>query len=86
MIKSGKVPPVDVLRLSERNIKVMRPALLNYLTTRDEFEAYAKDLFELIMMEKVNVKIHDVYPLRDVGRAHADLEGRATTGKLVLKV
>jgi NADPH2:quinone reductase len=40
----------------------------------------------LLVTGKVKVKIHDEYPLQDVARAHSDLEGRKTTGKLLLKV
>ncbi|KAK4034631.1 hypothetical protein C8A01DRAFT_38890 [Parachaetomium inaequale] len=83
---SGPVPPVDVLKLSAKNIKLMRPAVFAYLATKEERDAYAKELFELLAAGKVNVKVHEVYRLADVARAHSDLEGRKTAGKLVLKV
>lgn len=83
---SGPVPPVDILRLGTKNIKLMRPVLFGYLVTREELDGYSKELFDMIQSGKVEVKIHDVYPLKDVGRAHSDLEGRKTTGKLVLRL
>jgi NADPH:quinone reductase-like Zn-dependent oxidoreductase len=44
--------------------------LLNYIYTREEFEDYANELFRFIEREKPNIKIHEVYPLQDVARAH----------------
>ncbi|EAQ87383.1 hypothetical protein CHGG_04002 [Chaetomium globosum CBS 148.51] len=83
---SGPVPPVDVLKLGAKNIKLMRPVLFAYIVTKEERAAYTKELFELLLAGKVKVKIHEVYPLQEVGRAHSDLEGRKTAGKLLLKV
>lgn len=85
-MQSGKVPPFDLLDLGPKNIKLLRPVVFNYITTREELETYTKELFDFILSGKVDVKIHDVYPLKDVGRAHSDLEGRKTTGKLLLQV
>jgi NADPH2:quinone reductase len=85
-LQSGPVPPVDVLKLGAKNIKLMRPVLFAYIATKEERDAYTKELFELLLAGKVNVKIHEVYPLKDVARAHTDLEGRKTMGKLLLKV
>lgn len=78
--------PVDILRLGAKNIKLMRPVLFGYIATKEERDAYTKELFDLILAGKVKVKIHEEYPLTDVARAHSDLEGRKTTGKLLLKV
>lgn len=75
-----------MLRLGAKNIKLMRPVLFGYIATQEERESYTAELFELIQAGKVNLKVHDVYPLKDVARAHSDLEGRKTTGKVLLKV
>ncbi|KAJ9139221.1 NAD(P)-binding protein [Coniochaeta hoffmannii] len=83
---SGAVPPFDILRLGPKNIKLLRPVLFNYITTPEELETYTKELFELISSGKVKVKVHEEYPLKDVARAHSDLEGRKTMGKLILKL
>ncbi|KAK4155831.1 hypothetical protein C8A00DRAFT_13136 [Chaetomidium leptoderma] len=83
---SGPVPPVDLLKLGAKNIKLMRPVLFAYIATKEERDAYTKELFELLVAGKVKVKIHEVYPLKEVARAHTDLEGRKTTGKLMLKI
>jgi NADPH2:quinone reductase len=63
----------------------MRPTLFNYLTTREEFAKWTKELFEFLE-GGLAVNIHETYPLKDVARAHQDLEGRKTTGKLLLKM
>lgn len=75
----------DHRRLSAKNVKLLRTTLFNYIATRDEFQQYAKELWGFIEKDGLNVKIHDVYPLEDVKRATDDIEGRKTTGKLLLK-
>ncbi|EKG16695.1 Alcohol dehydrogenase superfamily zinc-containing [Macrophomina phaseolina MS6] len=72
-------------RLSAKNVKLLRPTLFNYLATREEFNHYTKELFQFIEKDGIDVRIHEVYPLAEVARAHQDLEGRKTTGKLLLK-
>ncbi|KAK7510922.1 hypothetical protein IWZ03DRAFT_387731 [Phyllosticta citriasiana] len=82
---SGAVPPLTIVRLSAKNTKLLRPTLFNYVATRDEAEHYAQELFSFIEKNKLDVRIHETYPLQEVARAHEDLEGRKTTGKLLLK-
>ncbi|KAI9859515.1 MAG: NADPH:quinone reductase [Trichoglossum hirsutum] len=82
---SGPVPPLAIARLGAKNVKVCRPMLGNYVYTREEFDHYTSELFQLMARDNMNVQIHEVYPLQDVARAHTDLEGRKTTGKLLLK-
>ena len=72
-------------RLSAKNVKLIRPTLFNYIATRDEFQQYASELWNFIERDNLNVKIHEVYPLEDIVRATNDIEGRKTTGKLLLK-
>ncbi|ORZ07317.1 hypothetical protein BCR41DRAFT_311028 [Lobosporangium transversale] len=83
---SGAVPPVNIMRLAEKNIRLMRPTLFQYITTREEFDALTTDLFKLVAEGKLNFEIHKIYPIQDVKQAHDDLEGRKTTGKLLLKI
>ncbi|CAD6448726.1 5f6279ec-563c-4a11-8044-c952bfe0fee2 [Sclerotinia trifoliorum] len=83
---SGAVPPFSISKLAAKNLKVLRPTLFNYIATREEFERYAAELFDFIIKDKLNVRIHEIYPLEEVRRAHTDIEGRGTTGKLLLKV
>ncbi|KAH7411216.1 hypothetical protein BKA64DRAFT_704320 [Cadophora sp. MPI-SDFR-AT-0126] len=82
---SGAVPPLAISRLAGKNIKVLRPTLFNYIYTREEYERYTAELFDFIIKDKLNVRVHETYPLADIARAHTDLEGRKTTGKLLLK-
>jgi len=85
-IQSGPVTGLDLLRLAPKNVKLLRPVLFGYIATKEERQTYTERLFDLLLTGKVNVKVHEVYPLKDVARAHADLEGRKTTGKLLLKL
>jgi NADPH2:quinone reductase len=50
-----------------------------------ELQEAAKELWKFIEKDGLSVRIHDVYPLSDIVRATQDIEGRKTTGKLVLK-
>jgi NADPH2:quinone reductase len=79
------VPPLTISRLSAKNVKILRPTLFNYIYTREEFERYTAELFDFIIKDKLNVRIHETYPLSNIAKAHTDLEGRKTTGKLLLK-
>jgi len=85
LLKSGAVPPFQISRLSAKNIKLLRSTLFNYIYTREEFEKYTSELYDSIAKGELNVKIHETYPLEEIKRAHSDLEGRKTTGKLLLK-
>jgi len=57
-------------RLAAKNVKLARPTLFNYIYTRQEFEHYANELFEMMSKDKMNVRIHEIYPLKEVARAH----------------
>lgn len=72
-------------RLSGKNIKLVRPTLFNYIFTREEALQYTSELWDIIAKDKLNVKIHDIYPLEDIVRATKDIEGRKTMGKLLLR-
>ncbi|RAH44465.1 quinone oxidoreductase family protein [Aspergillus brunneoviolaceus CBS 621.78] len=82
---SGPVPPLPLQKLSPKCVKVARPQLFGYIETREEFEFYVNELFSLLQSNKLKARVHKVYPLEDVAEAHRDLEGRKTTGKLLLK-
>jgi len=81
---SGAVPPVTIARLSAKNARLMRPTLFGYIATREEFVHYSNELFDFILKDKLDVRIHKVYPLSEVAKAQDDLEGRKTTGKLLV--
>ncbi|GKT45249.1 putative ran guanine nucleotide release factor [Colletotrichum spaethianum] len=82
---SGAVPPLDIFKLVHKNLKLTRPVVNNYTATREELEKYSTELFDMITSGKLEIAIHKVYPLQDAKSAHADIESRKTTGKLLLK-
>lgn len=79
------MPPLDILRLGPKNLKIMRPVVNNYVATREELEKYSSELFSMLISGKVEVPVHKTYDLKDAAQAHKDLESRATTGKLLIK-
>jgi NADPH:quinone reductase len=82
---SGAVSPFDPIALSQKgSLYLTRPALGSYVATRDELMARAGSVFGMIADGKLSLRIEHMYPLQDAQRAHRDLEGRKTTGKLLL--
>lgn len=81
---SGAPEPLTIARLSPKNVKLTRPTLFNAIATREEFTGYTNELFDFILKDGLDTKIHEVYPLSEAARAQDDLEGRKTTGKLLL--
>ncbi|MFJ9532706.1 quinone oxidoreductase family protein [Herbaspirillum sp. NPDC101396] len=82
---SGPVSPFGVSELASRgSLFLTRPSLGNYVATREALNATANDLFAMVEAKKVNIDINQRYALKDVGQAHADLEGRKTTGSTIL--
>ncbi|KAM5345211.1 hypothetical protein ACJ41O_011073 [Fusarium nematophilum] len=82
---SGAVDPVNILRLTPKCVRLMRPVVNGYLADRAGLEKYTGELFDMVKSKKLEIAIHDVYPLKEVARAHQDIEGRKTTGKLLIK-
>jgi NADPH:quinone reductase len=82
---SGAVPPFDLIKLSQKgSLYVTRPTLAHYTATREEIEGRSREVFEMIVSGNVKLSIHQRYKLEEAERAHRDLEGRKTTGKLLL--
>lgn len=83
---SGAVPPFDLIKLSQKgSLFITRPTLVHYTVTREELEWRANDVLQWIARGELKLRIHKVYPLAEAEQAHRDLEGRKTTGKLLLK-
>jgi NADPH2:quinone reductase len=83
---SGAVPPFDLIKLSQKgSLFITRPTLAHYTLTREELEWRANDVLGMIAKGELNIRIHKIYSLADSVEAHRDLEGRKTTGKLLLK-
>jgi NADPH2:quinone reductase len=82
---SGAVPPFDLLTLAQKgSLYVTRPTLANYIATREELVARSRAVFDMIATGKLKLRIEHTYPLAEAQRAQRDLEGRKTTGKLLL--
>ncbi len=82
---SGPVEGVNLGILAAKgSLIVSRPTMAHYFATRKELEAGAKDLMKVIEKGKVKIQINQTYPLKEVERAHRDLEARNTTGQTVL--
>ena len=82
---SGPPPAVNLLDLSKRgSLFITRPTLFHYVAKREDLLATAKELFAAVKSKKVKVRVDQTYALKDAARAHADLEGRRTTGSTVL--
>jgi len=82
---SGAVPPFDLIRLSQKgSLFITRPTLAHYTASREELEWRAGDVLGMIARGELKLRIHKTYPLEEAAQAHRDLEGRKTTGKLLL--
>jgi NADPH:quinone reductase len=82
---SGPVAPLDPLVLTQKgSLFLTRPSLANYIATSEELQQRAGAVFGMIRDGKLKLRIEHTYPLADAQRAHRDLEGRKTTGKLLL--
>jgi len=82
---SGAVPPFDLVQLSTKgSLFVTRPTLAHYIATSDELRSRADAVFGMIAEGKLKLRIDHTYKLADAQQAHRDLEGRKTTGKLLL--
>jgi NADPH:quinone reductase len=82
---SGPVPPLDPQILNQKGgLFLTRPALAHYTATREELLWRAQSLFSWIGQNNLDVRIGGTYELSDAEHAHRDLEGRKTTGKLIL--
>jgi NADPH:quinone reductase len=82
---SGPVPAFDPQLLNRKgSLYLTRPTLVNYVSTREELLARSGDLFRWIGEGSLQVRIDRTYPLAEAAKAHTALEGRQTTGKVLL--
>jgi NADPH2:quinone reductase len=82
---SGSVPPVDLGILNTKgSVFVTRPSLAHYTATPEELELRACDVLEWISEGKLKLRIDRTLPLQEAADAHLALEGRKTTGKVLL--
>ncbi|MEJ1194788.1 quinone oxidoreductase family protein [Pseudarthrobacter sp. CCNWLW207] len=82
---SGAVPPVDPQRLNAGgSLTLTRPTLGHFLLNEQERRWRSGEIFAAVANGNLKVRIGATYPLADAARAHEDLEGRRTTGKVIL--
>jgi NADPH2:quinone reductase len=82
---SGPVPPVNLGILSQKgSLYVTRPTLATYIASRTDLEETARSLLDVVKSGKVKIETTKRYKLADAQAAHRDLEGRKTTGSIVL--
>src|SRR6201993_1866291 len=82
---SGAVPPFDPIILTQKgSLFLTRPSLGNYIATREELLARSGAVFAMIASGTLKLRIQHTYSLDEAQRAHRELEGRKTTGKLLL--
>lgn len=82
---SGSIPPFDITTLAQKgSLYATWPLLPAHLSRREDVLAMSKDLFDVVARGAVNIRVHARLPLAEAAEAHRRLEGRQTTGALVL--
>ncbi len=82
---SGPVPPFDPQILNRKgSLFLTRPSLAHYTATREELLERANDVLGWVKEGLLRLRIHAEYPLSQAAQAHRHLEGRRTSGKLLL--
>jgi len=81
------VPPFDPAQLNPKgSLFLTRPSLGHYIASRDELTWRAGEVFDLVAKGSLKVRVQETYPLDRAADAHRVLEGRKTTGKLLIAV
>jgi NADPH2:quinone reductase len=82
---SGAVPPFDLQQLNVRgSLFVTRPSLAHYVASREELEMRADAVLSGVARGELDIRIGARFPLASAADAHRALEGRSTTGKVLL--
>ncbi|HEX9183638.1 MAG TPA: quinone oxidoreductase [Burkholderiales bacterium] len=82
---SGPVPPLNTLILAQKgSLFLTRPTLATYTASRADLEMTSRSLFDIVKSGKVKIEISARYKLADAAQCHRDLEGRKTTGSVIL--
>ena len=82
---SGPVPEISPLELMRRgSLFLTRPTMFDYIETREKLLERASDLFQWVAGDQLDVRIGEHYAMEDAAEAHRALEGRRTTGKVLL--
>jgi NADPH2:quinone reductase len=83
---SGAVPPVNIgIFQAKGSLYLTRPTLATHIASRADLVERASSLFDIVKSGKVKIETTQRYKLADAAQAHRDLEGRKTTGSIVLQ-
>ena len=83
---SGAVPPFDVIQLSAKgSLFITRPSLWHYILTREELEWRAGEVLRWVEDGSLKLRMEHDYPLTEASGAHAAMESRKTSGKILLE-
>src|SRR5438309_2182459 len=84
---SGPIDPIAPVLLSQKgSLFLTRPVLLHYIARREELEASANELFDVVASGKVRINVNQRFALKDAAEAHKALEARATSGSTILTI
>ncbi|MGE3064002.1 MAG: quinone oxidoreductase [Hyphomicrobiaceae bacterium] len=82
---SGAITGMDIGILAAKgSLYATRPTLQTYVAKRADLLANANELFDVVAKGIVKINVNHTYALKDAAQAHRDLEGRKTTGSIVL--
>ena len=82
---SGPVPLFSLNELASRgSLFITRPTLFTHTARREDLDAMAAELFDVVGSGKVKIEINQRYALKDAAQAHTELESRKTTGSSIL--
>src|SRR5262245_4724401 len=82
---SGPVTPLDPAILGAKgSLYLTRPGLNQYIATREELLMRTRDVFAWLCDGRMKLKIDREYPLAEAAQSHIAMEGRRTTGKVLL--
>ena len=84
---SGPVPPIDPLVLTQKgSLFLTRPSLAHHVADAASFKERATRVLNWVAAGTLKLRIGHVYPMQEIAQAYRDLDGRMTTGKLVIEV
>ena len=84
---SGPIDPIAPVLLSQKgSLFLTRPLLFHYIARREELEASANELFNVVASGKVRINVNQRFALKDAADAHKALEARATSGSTILTI
>lgn len=82
---SGPVPPFDAALLAQKgSLYLTRPSLAHYMATREELLWRAGEVLSWVSTGELKLRVEQTFPLAEAAEAHRQLEGRKTTGKVLL--